>query len=258
MYKSIQKTLVTLRQMQHAPNRLWRLMQSSDAWNFKYHWYEVAATCRDTDYCELSVTLIEQIDSISKHYSRSWSDSNVKRWLNTLAVAEISDDARVLEVGSFEGRSTNFWLLALQRSTVVCVDTWEGGDEHKDLGSTAHADMPKVLERFRLNTQWAGDRVKECRQTSSDYFSTTTGSKGLFDLIYIDGSHHGADVICDAVNSFKCLSPGGVIIFDDFLWRYYANADQNPWSAINFFIRLYRDKIVVLRFGEQVHIKKKR
>ena len=116
--------------------------------------------------------------------------------------------------------------------------------------------MPNVFERFRLNTQWARDRVEVFRQTSSDYFLTTHGLTDLFDLIYIDGSHHGADVIRDALNGFNCLKPGGVMIFDDFLWRYYANSNKNPWSAINFFLRLYHDELVVLRFGEQVHIKK--
>ena len=86
------------------------------------------------DYSELSASLVLKIEAISRCYSRKWSDANMNRWLNTLVTNEIPDDARVLEIGSFEGRSTNFWLLALQGSTIVCIDTWEGGDEHKDLG----------------------------------------------------------------------------------------------------------------------------
>jgi hypothetical protein len=37
--------------------------------------------------------------------------------------------AKILEIGSFEGRSAMFFLKYLPRSTIVCIDTFEGTPE---------------------------------------------------------------------------------------------------------------------------------
>ena len=59
---------------------------------------------------------------------------------------------RVLEIGSFEGRSTVFFLeTILQQGAEIaeihCVDTWLGGIEHHDF------DMYSVEQRFDANMQ---------------------------------------------------------------------------------------------------------
>lgn len=40
---------------------------------------------------------------------------------------------------------------------------------------------------------------------------------GLFDIIYIDGSHHYKDVVADTKSAFEHLKPNGIIIWDDFI-----------------------------------------
>ena len=74
-------------------------------------------------------------------------------------------------------------------------------------------------------------------------------------MIYVDGSHHYADVLKDLINSYKFLEKDGIIICDDFKWTsYYQNKTENPALAIIKFINLYKLKIVYI--GYQVILKK--
>lgn len=141
---------------------------------------------------------------------------------------------KILEIGSWEGKSTCFLMERLHGPLEIhCVDTWEGGAEHKGL------DMEAVKTRFDNNTSFAMSNAKEdakedvklkvhvgrsdaiLSQMQPDY-------GGYFDFIYIDGSHTAADVLCDAVLAFRLLRSGGVMCFDDYLWR-----DSDPVDPIN-------------------------
>lgn len=74
-------------------------------------------------------------------------------WAGTVG----SKPRHVLEVGSWEGRSSQWLLITLCRhrgSTLTCIDTWEGGVQYHDIGldldgkkHTAHA----VEKRFDAN-----------------------------------------------------------------------------------------------------------
>lgn len=55
-----------------------------------------------------------------------------------------------------------------------------------------------------------------------------------FDFIYVDGSHDYKSVLNDSINSFKCLRKNGLLILDDYFWRFYEDG-KNPISAINNF-----------------------
>jgi predicted O-methyltransferase YrrM len=79
------------------------------------------------------------------------------------------------------------------------------------------------------------------------------GYRNYFDLAYIDGSHQAPDVLFDAVAAFRLVRPGGLIIFDDYLWtgapqREGAAVDllHCPKPAIDAFTNLYRQKISLI------------
>lgn len=78
------------------------------------------------------------------------------------------------------------------------------------------------------------------RTTSDAYFATTTE---LFDLIFIDGDHHHAQVLRDIKNALFHLAPGGSIVMHDCLppdarhegldlcgtaWRAFLQARERP------------------------------
>jgi len=244
----VRQILATLRQIQHTPNRIALFARTLGLSNFHFHFKEVKAAHRDCRFDQKADAIDREISGEGE-YTKDWSVGNFKIWLDTINQVELPCNCRILEIGSFEGKSTNFWLKTLIGSEIICVDTWVGSDEHQTL------DMSAVEQRFNENTAWAGNRLQKFRMTSSQ-FLFNNASSDLFDLIYIDGSHDARDVIQDAIMGFERLKHGGLMIFDDFLWHGYANPIQNPTSAINYFIRLKKTELTVLRFGRQVHIKK--
>lgn len=197
-------------------------------------------------------------ESENFEFTNDWFDRTAKSFWSVL-IPRLRPK-KILEIGSFEGRST-CWLienmLRVEGSEIHCVDTWEGGVEHR-LGDARVADMSDVEKRFFKNTKIQIGRVQPSpsliihKGLSAEQLPKLIVSGGLssFDLIYIDGSHQTADVILDAVLSFKLCRVGGVLIFDDYLW---GNADQKidflmtPKFGIDCFINTHSQKVRILQ-----------
>lgn len=77
-----------------------------------------------------------------------------------------------------------------------------------------------------------------------------------FDIVYVDGSHFGSDVVMDAVYAWDKLRVGGMMILDDYFWRYYANDFDNPGAAINAFLRIKTGSWQVVHVYNQVILRK--
>lgn len=150
---------------------------------------------------------------------------------------------RILEIGSYEGRSTCWFLDTYPQATVTCVDTFEGSIEH------AGTDMRGVEERFVHNVSKYGDRVVVLKGRSDRVLFTQ--SPESFDVVYVDGSHEAPDVLSDIVLAFHLVVPNGVVLIDD-----YASF-PGVKRAVDAFVEVYREKIEVLHVGYQVHVCKK-
>lgn len=137
-----------------------------------------------------------------------------------------SDPLRILEIGSFEGRSACWFsdnFMDHPQSRLVCIDTFKGGAEHQKFLKTEHPDiLLKFLERVDL---LANFRKNVNRSRNAHKIEVLVGESAArlpelrhqqFDLIYIDGSHHSEDVMLDGVNAWHLLRDGGALIFDDY------------------------------------------
>lgn len=170
-----------------------------------------------------------------------------------------ADPTRILEIGSYEGRSACYLIdtLASRKSIELhCVDTWAGGIEHKEWG----VDMSAVESRFHHNTglsiQRAANKVDlHCHKGCSDAMLSkllAEGKRGYFDFIYVDGSHMAPDVLCDAVLSFRLLRCGGLLGFDDYTWSQdpqhpeHTDPIRCPKPAIDAFVNNYIRKLRIL------------
>jgi predicted O-methyltransferase YrrM len=196
----------------------------------------------------------------SKEYdfTNNWFEGGAKGVWDTL-IPQINP-TRILEIGSYEGASTCYLIEKLAASKVIelhCVDTWEGGVEHK-AGGSAEVDMSDVEKRFHHNTGVAISKVANAASlTLHKGFSDlalseliASGKQGYFDFIYVDGSHQAPDVLCDALLSFRLLKNGGVIAFDDYLWQehlpYGTDPIRCPKPAIDAFTNIYCRKIRII------------
>jgi predicted O-methyltransferase YrrM len=158
--------------------------------------------------------------------------------------------ARILEVGSYEGASVCYLIETLAPRhplEIHCIDTWLGSPEHKGI------DMQAVEARFQRNleriTSVFPERVNlrvhkglSCVKLAR---LLADGKQGYFDFIYIDGSHQAPDVLCDAVLAFQLLKIGGVIVFDDYLWR-ESDPLMCPKVAIDAFTNMYMRKLHIM------------
>ena len=119
-------------------------------------------------------------------------------------VDQIPDNGKIVEIGSFLGRSTNYLATSLYNAdrfdvTIYCIDTFEGSSEHVNLKffigremvipCQGRSDSPEILEKFENES---------------------------IDYIMVDGAHEHEAVLDDIENWWPKLKPEGVMLGDDF------------------------------------------
>ena len=190
-------------------------------------------------------------------FSNNWFEQNIEIWNQLFQQIK---PTRILEVGSYEGRSTAFIIESLANDDDIeihCIDNWEGGIEHKQ-GEIWESDMAEIEARFAHNMNVAtakSSRAVELRihkGLSNEELPKLVSSnmQEYFDFIYIDGSHHAPDVLLDAILGFELLRVGGVMIFDDYLWQEPLPEGTDlircPKIAIDAFTNIYCRKLRVI------------
>ena len=202
------------------------------------------------------------MEEVSEYeFTTDWFKWAVPVWEDLFSKIPKDRKVNFLEIGSFEGRSA-VWLIenAIDRhGAIYCVDTWEGGEEHKAQG----IDMVEVEKRFDANIATANFKnstvsVIKKKATSYEAMASLVGSMaGKFDFIYIDGSHQATDVMTDACMALGLLKEGGVMVFDDYLWDFRIPQMQRPKIAIDLFATLFEPKINIVNIGYQYIIQRK-
>lgn len=177
------------------------------------------------------------------------AQGNFEKYLLTFSGKKIS----ALQIGAYTGDATEWLMLNVltsPESSLVDVDTWEGSDER------AHKEMNwnSVESVYDSRIEVYGARVCKNKTTSDEFFET---NNALYDFIYIDGDHTAAAVLKDGVNAVKFIAPGGIIAFDDYLWRSGKGAAYDPYPAINAIMLCFSDKFDVIEAGLQVWLKNK-
>jgi predicted O-methyltransferase YrrM len=194
-------------------------------------------------------------------FTVDWFSFNIPVWKQCLDHMKNKPDLMFLEVGSFEGRSATWLLeniLTHKTSKMVCVDTFDGSVEHID-DPELNKLLPTLYDTFCHNISSFADQVIIKRGKSQEILKHMDQ---LFDFIYIDGDHTAVAVLEDAVLSFALLKPGGILIFDDYMWGVDL-ADKNkrnpniPKNAIDTFLMIYADKLDILYIDNQAIISKK-
>ena len=183
-------------------------------------------------------------------FTTDWFTPHIDSWVAAFAHRLVCMKLEILEIGSWEGMSTLFMLSLFEDRTLTSVDTWDGGDDQRSLG------LGGLESRFDSNVSPVADRIRKIKGPSAEVLPRLHWDCSGYDLIYIDGSHYADDVLIDALNSWKMLRKGGILIFDDYLWRQYINLSSNPANAINLFLRQKRGQYRLIEVGAQVLIER--
>lgn len=188
-------------------------------------------------------------------FTQDWHTRHIPVWEWALKDLK-GKPIQAIELGSYEGQAS-VWLLdnilTHDKANLICVDTWEGSEEHSD------TDMKAVRDNFNHNLACKRrgiGKVRIFKGTSTDFLLTNQETEA--DLIYIDASHRAADVLSDAVLSDLLLKPGGILIFDDYIWGAgLEHRVDTPRAAIDAFMECYADRYDMVVTGVQVILKKK-
>lgn len=185
-------------------------------------------------------------------FTADWFSRHIPVWNELIDQLK---PARILEIGSYEGLSTCYMVERCTQHKpveVYCVDSWAGGVEHDPatMGAAEHRfDHNIALAQKRARNAAVVHKIKQFSNLALAGLVSTLGP-GVFDLVYVDGSHQAPDVLTDAVMGFQLLRIGGLMIFDDYLWSTGPKGRQDPLNmpkpAIDAFLNLFERKMEIL------------
>jgi predicted O-methyltransferase YrrM len=186
-------------------------------------------------------------------FSQDWFTEHIASWEPMMEALE-GRDARVLEIGAFEGLSTCYLLWRLPDAHVTAVDTFAGSSE-----LVARDLLPVSLEQaFDANVGSVdGSRARKLVGDSRRVLLDLHDERARFDFVYVDGSHVALDVLVDAALSWSMLTVDGFLVFDDYGWSAMGpDPLLRPGPAIDAFLHLVAGKYELLGRGTQLTFRK--
>jgi predicted O-methyltransferase YrrM len=151
---------------------------------------------------------------------------------------------RILEVGSWEGRSALFFLQFFPNATIVCID--------------AFAQYPETEGRFDRNLSRLANRVEKIKGSSFPALEQLGAQGRLFDLVYVDADHFYEPVMANSLRVWPLTAPGSVIIWDDYGWGRDHPPQVRAKTAIDEFLHQRDGAWRLLGKGYQVAIERLR
>jgi len=187
-----------------------------------------------------------------KEFTTDWTSEHFALWHRVLAPLR-DRPIRILEIGSWEGRSAVFFLTFFRRSQIVCVDTFAGNAEEQayKLFSTAGVEA-----RFDRNLASFAGRVEKIKSQSVSALQRLEQQGRRFDLAYIDGSHLRDDVTADSRAVWRLLGPGGIVIWDDYTFGLDLPPEEQPQPAIDAFLAEHEGSLRLLAKTKQVIVER--
>ena len=129
--------------------------------------------------------------------------------------AALTPPARIVEIGSFRGRSTIVLARAApQGAEVIAIDPHAGTDRGPQEIETDAATGEADHERFLANLDRAGvrERVRHVRAFSQDALREVQGE---IDVLFVDGAHRYRPACDDITRWGARVRPNGTMLIHD-------------------------------------------
>lgn len=152
-----------------------------------------------------------------------------------MIVDEIAEDGKIVEIGSFLGRSTHYLATALHNAgkenvKIYCIDTFRGSTEHATL------NLPEDYSHlFKENLKFFIGRevVIPCQGRSDSPDILNKFEDESIDYIMVDGAHEYEPVMDDIINWWPKLKSTGTMFGDDYLLESVKQAVPHAFNSLN-------------------------
>ncbi|KAG2003636.1 glycosyl transferase [Coprinopsis cinerea AmutBmut pab1-1] len=187
--------------------------------------------------------------------SQDWFSHNVESWKALLPIVT-RNDPRILEIGSWEGRSAVFLSANLCKDgEIVCIDHFDlfNTDAGKERYERMQHNLGLTGKRFRILPEFSFPALMKLLE--EEMGREDPG----YDWIYVDGSHRADDTLLDGELAWRLARKGAVVIFDDYHWDATPeDSAEHPKRGIDAFLSLHRGEYDMLSRPEnyQVVLKK--
>ena len=116
-----------------------------------------------------------------------------------------------IEIGSFQGESSEIFAQELPFMNVLCIDPWKNGYDELDV--TSNADMTEAEANFDYRTKYLKN-IEKLKGISTDWKSLYPAMK--IDMVYIDGLHSYEGVKADIEFWLPKMIDGGIVAGHDY------------------------------------------
>ena len=184
-------------------------------------------------------------------FTTDWVTHQESFWRKRLSHL-VGKPARALEIGVFEGRSSQWWMkniLTHPESSLYAIDPWiQKSQDNMRAIKEDPAHGPKFKFDGRTGQVAMADLIAR-------------GQSGTFDFVYLDGGKEAYQVMEHSVLAWMLLKPGGVAIWDDYRWQWTEGCNcpkplNPPALAVDAFRSAYSGFYDQLEKGWQVSARK--
>ena len=128
--------------------------------------------------------------------------------------AAVPPSGRIVEIGSYRGRSAIVLARAAAGAEVVAIDPHAGNDRgpQEIHGSASEGEADNRAFRENLARAGVTEAVRHVRQPSQDALDSV---EGPIDLLYVDGAHRLRPAMDDIAGWGARVSPGGSMLVHD-------------------------------------------
>ena len=152
-------------------------------------------------------------------------------WRLDAAARRVGPGGRIVEIGSFRGRSTIVLARAAgEEVEVVAIDPHLGSDRGPQEIAADEALGEEDVRRFRDNLARHGvlDRIRHVRRRSAEALDAVDGP---VDLLWVDGAHRYGPARDDVRRWGARVRPGGAMLVHD------------AWSSVGVTLALLREVV---------------
>src|SRR5262249_17307324 len=141
------------------------------------------------------------------------------------ALSAQQPDARILELGTYDGEFTAILSRLFPKGSIVTVDL---PDDDPIMRQTYGRDDAGRLAEFKRTQKQNVDAPNVQTVSSNTAFlldRVPSPTRHSFDFVWVDGGHLYPDVAWDMAYAFHLCRPGGVVAVDDVVFTNAAARD---------------------------------